>query len=86
MKIALSEQIIEAELHRDELEVLIAADAKGQAELHRRRDRVEGTILTLRLIQATEEPFREFMTEYSAAEKRRRDRRAASHQPQIEGE
>lgn len=61
MKITLSEQITEAELHRDELEALIAADAKGQAELHRRRDRVEGTILTLRLIQATEEPFREFM-------------------------
>ena len=61
MKITLSEQIIEAELHRDELEALIASDAKGQAELHRRRDRVEGMILTLRLIQATESEFRQFM-------------------------
>lgn len=61
MRVPLSEQIIEAELHRDELEALIASDARGQAELHRRRDRVEGMILTLRLIEATEAPFREFM-------------------------
>jgi hypothetical protein len=61
MRVALSEQIIEAELHRDELEALIASDAKGLPDLLRRRDRVEGMILTLRLIQATESEFRQFM-------------------------
>lgn len=63
MKIPLADQIAEAELHRDELVALIASDARGQAELHRRRDRVEGMILTLRLIQVTEQDFRKFMWE-----------------------
>lgn len=65
MKIPLADQIAEAELHRDELVALIASDARGQAELHRRRDRVEGMILTLRLIQVTEQDFRKFMWERS---------------------
>lgn len=61
MKIALSDQITEAELHRDELDALIASEAKGQAELHRRRHRAEGIVLTLHLIKATEQEFREFV-------------------------
>lgn len=53
MKIPLSEQIQEAEQHRDEL----ARGGGDQTRLHR----VEGTILTLRLLEVTEQDFREFM-------------------------
>ena len=61
MKITLSEQIIEAELHRDDLQALIAMGAEGQGDLAPRLHRAEGVILTLRLIHAVESEFRQFM-------------------------
>jgi hypothetical protein len=65
MKISLAEQIPEAECHRDELQALIASDAKGQAELHRRLHRSEGIVLTLRWLETYEIPFRAFMAQRS---------------------
>lgn len=53
MKIPLSEQIQEAEQHRDEL----TRQGGDQTRLHR----AEGIVLTLRLLEATEQDFREFM-------------------------
>jgi len=57
VKIPLADQIAEAEHHRDALQIAIAA----RPELAERLNRAEGMVLTLRLIQATEGPFREFM-------------------------
>lgn len=57
MKVSLSDQIAEQERRRDELNTL----AKSTAEATGRLNAVEGTILTLRLLQAYEAPFREFM-------------------------
>jgi len=53
MKVPLSEQIQEAEQRRDEL----TRQGGDQTRLHR----AEGIVLTLHLIQATEQDFREFM-------------------------
>lgn len=66
MKIPLADQIAEAELHRDELVALIASDARGQSELHRRRDRAEAIVLTLRWLQVYEPDFRQYMRDRSA--------------------
>lgn len=57
MKIPLADQIAEQERRRDELNTL----TKSTAEATDRLNAVEGTILTLRLLQAYEVPFREFM-------------------------
>lgn len=53
MKIPLSEQIQEAERHRGEL----TRQGGDLTRLHR----AEGIVLTLRLLEATEQDFREFM-------------------------
>lgn len=57
MKIPLSEQIHEAETHRDELQAALAR----RPELTDRLHRSEGIVLTLRLIESVEAPFRQFM-------------------------
>jgi hypothetical protein len=61
MKISLSEQIREAETHRDELTEL----ASKRPTLTDRLHRAEGIILTLRLIETVEPEFRSFMAERS---------------------
>lgn len=62
MKITLPDQIAEQERRRDELEALVSTDPGRMRSLHA----VEGTILTLRLLQNVEPEFRQFMRERSA--------------------
>ena len=62
VKIPLPDQIAEQERRRAELEALVSAEPSHLPSLHA----VEGTILTLRLIQSTENEFRQFMRERSA--------------------
>lgn len=56
MKIALIDQIEEAERHRDELAAAREVDGSDEARL----DRAEGIILTLRFVQTYERGFRQF--------------------------
>lgn len=57
MKIALVDQIAEAERHRDDLE----ADAFGNPDALERLHRAEGIVLTLNFVQTYEQGFREFV-------------------------
>lgn len=57
MKVPLSEQIHEAEVHRD----AIATAAAQKPEMAPRLDRSEGIVLTLRLLETVEPEFRQFM-------------------------
>lgn len=56
MKIALIDQIEEAERHRDELAAAHEIDGSDEARL----DRAEGIVLTLRFVQTYEQNFRDF--------------------------
>lgn len=71
MKIALPDQIAEAELHRDNLEELIADGVQlpEGSDLENRLHRAEGIVLTLHLIQAQEQDFRAFMRQRRAESK-----------------
>ncbi len=71
MKITLSEQIIEAELHRRALEKA----ATDNPALFPRLHRSEAICLTLAVYEANEIEFRQFMAERSHG----------PHQPSIEG-
>lgn len=62
VKIPLPDQIAEQERRREELEAFVSADPGRMRSLHA----VEGTILTLRLLQNVEPEFRQFMRERSA--------------------
>ena len=57
MRITLSEQIAEAETHRD----AIAAAVAQKPAMAPRLDRSEGIVLTLRLLETVEPQFRDFM-------------------------
>lgn len=56
MKIALIDQIEEAERHRDELAAAHEVDGSDEVRL----DRAEGIVLTLRFVQTYEQNFRDF--------------------------
>lgn len=56
MKVALVDQIAEAERHRDDLE----ASADGNPDVTERLHRAEGILMTLSFVQTYEQGFREF--------------------------
>lgn len=57
MKIPLSDQIAEAERHRDELQAAVAKRPDLVGRLHA----AEGMCLTMRLVQSIETDLRQFM-------------------------
>jgi len=59
MKIPISDQIIEADLHRNELQSSVV----NHPELLNRLHAAEGLCLTVRFNQAHEQQFRQFMRE-----------------------
>lgn len=63
MRITLSEQIAEAETHRDAISAAVAI----KPEMAPRLDRSEGIVLTLRLLETVEPEFRQFMRQRGAA-------------------
>lgn len=56
MKVALLDQIAEAERHRDDLEAGAVDNPEAKERLHR----AEGILLTLSFVQTYEQGFREF--------------------------
>lgn len=70
MKIPLIDQIQEAERYRDSLQALRDEDIefKEAPDLETRLHRAEGIVLTLHLIRATEQDFREFMRQRRAGD------------------
>lgn len=63
MKVPLTEQIQEATRYRDSLEKLREEgfEYTEAPDLETRLHRAEGIVLTLKLLQVTEQDFREFM-------------------------